>query len=236
MSTAEFVEFSRSIRLVGMATVGPAGQPHIAPVHAKLAGTMLRLRIYEDTVRRSDLATNPRVAFTTWRTDGAVAILYGRRARSPAACALRSRERAAARAGSSRSRCISRASTYCARPSASRACPPRPGSDSATWPSSPISATSSLGAALASRPVATRYGCSSLVLPPSPRPTSRFEPASCLAGDASRCRGRDHRLTPRPAKSRIASPRPHGARGLLCSKIGKSAPSLRASKVGVTTT
>jgi hypothetical protein len=60
-----------------MATVGPAGQPHIAPVHAELAGTMLRLRIYEDTVRRQDLASNPRVAFTTWRTDGAVAILYG---------------------------------------------------------------------------------------------------------------------------------------------------------------
>jgi Pyridoxamine 5'-phosphate oxidase len=65
MSAAEFVEFWRSVRLVAMATVGPAGQPHIAPVHAELAGTMLRLRIYEDTVRRQDLATNPRVAFTT---------------------------------------------------------------------------------------------------------------------------------------------------------------------------
>ncbi len=78
MSAAEFVEFWRSVRLVAMATVGPVGQPHIAPVHAELAGTMLRLRIYEDTVRRQDLATNPRVAFTTWRADGAVAILYGR--------------------------------------------------------------------------------------------------------------------------------------------------------------
>ena len=77
MSAAEFVEFWRSVRLVAMATVGPAGQPHIAPVHAELAGTMLRIRIYEDTVRRPDLATNPRVAFTTW-ADGAVAILYGR--------------------------------------------------------------------------------------------------------------------------------------------------------------
>jgi hypothetical protein len=65
MSAAEFVEFWRSVRLVAMATVGPAGQPHIAPVHVELAGTMLRLRIYEDTVRRQDLATNPRVAFTT---------------------------------------------------------------------------------------------------------------------------------------------------------------------------
>ena len=78
MSAAEFVEFWRSVRLVAMATVGPAGQPHIAPVHAELAGTMLRLLIYEDTVRRQDLASNPRVAFTSWRADGAVAILYGR--------------------------------------------------------------------------------------------------------------------------------------------------------------
>ena len=78
MSAAEFVEFWRSVRLAAMATVGPAGQPHIAPVHAELAGTMLRLRIYEDTVRRPDLATNPRVAFTSWLADGAVAILYGR--------------------------------------------------------------------------------------------------------------------------------------------------------------
>ena len=78
MSAAEFVEFWRSVRLVAMATVGRAGQPHIAPVHAELAGTMLRLRIYENTVRRQDLATNPRVAFTSWRADGAVAILYGR--------------------------------------------------------------------------------------------------------------------------------------------------------------
>jgi Pyridoxamine 5'-phosphate oxidase len=78
MTAAEFVEFWRSVWLVAMATVGPAGQPHIAPVHAELAGTMLRIRIYEDTVRRQDLATNPRVAFTTWQADGAVAILYGR--------------------------------------------------------------------------------------------------------------------------------------------------------------
>jgi hypothetical protein len=72
MSAAEFVEFWRSVRLVAMATVGPAGQPHIAPVHAELAGTTLRLRIYEDTVRRQDLAANPHVAFTTWRADQAL--------------------------------------------------------------------------------------------------------------------------------------------------------------------
>ena len=96
MSAAEFVEFWPSVRLVAMATVGPAGQPHIAPVHAELAGTMLRLRIYEDTVRRQDLATNPRVAFTTWRADGAVAIFYGR-AREPAPCAAGTERPAAPR-------------------------------------------------------------------------------------------------------------------------------------------
>ena len=78
MSAAEFVEFWRSVRLVAMATVGPAGQPHIAPVHAELAGTTLRLAVYENAVRRQDLVANAHVAFTTWRGDGAVAILYGR--------------------------------------------------------------------------------------------------------------------------------------------------------------
>jgi len=78
MTAAELVEFWRSVRLVAMATVGRVGQPHIAPVHAEIAGTTLRLVVYENTVRRQDLAANPRVAFTTWRADGAVAILYGR--------------------------------------------------------------------------------------------------------------------------------------------------------------
>jgi hypothetical protein len=78
MTAAELVEFWRSVRLVAMATAGAAGQPHLAPVHAELEGTTLRLVVYEDTVRRRDLARNPRVAFTTWRADGAVAILYGR--------------------------------------------------------------------------------------------------------------------------------------------------------------
>jgi hypothetical protein len=78
MTAAELLDFWQSARLVAMATVGPAGQPHIAPVHAEIAGTTLRLVVYDNTVRRQDLARNPRVAFTTWRTDGAVALLYGR--------------------------------------------------------------------------------------------------------------------------------------------------------------
>ncbi len=78
MTAAEFVEFWRGVRLVAMSTVGPAGQPHIAPVHARIEGPTLWVHIYENTIRRQDLAANPRVAFTTWRADGAVAILYGR--------------------------------------------------------------------------------------------------------------------------------------------------------------
>ena len=78
MTAAEFVAFWRSVRLVSMTTVGPAGQPHVAPVHAEIAGSMLRLVIYDDTVRRVDIRTNPRVAFTTWSPDGAAAIVYGR--------------------------------------------------------------------------------------------------------------------------------------------------------------
>ena len=77
MSAAEFVEFWQSVRLVAMATVGESGGPHIAPVHARLDGTRLYLVIYDNTLRRRDIAANPRVAFTTWRVDGAAAIVYG---------------------------------------------------------------------------------------------------------------------------------------------------------------
>jgi hypothetical protein len=77
MTAAELLAFWKEARMVAMATVGPAGQPHIAPVHAELDGTTLRVAVYENAVRRADLARNPRVAFTTWK-DGAAAILYGR--------------------------------------------------------------------------------------------------------------------------------------------------------------
>ena len=78
MSASEFAEFWQSVRLVAMATVGDGGRPHIAPVHAALNDTVLHLVIYDNTVRRGDLARNPRVAFSTWRADGATAIVYGR--------------------------------------------------------------------------------------------------------------------------------------------------------------
>jgi hypothetical protein len=78
MCADEFVKFWREVRLVAMATVGRRGQPHIAPVHAEISGTTLRLVIYDNTVRRKDLRHNQRVAFTAWNGDGAAAILYGR--------------------------------------------------------------------------------------------------------------------------------------------------------------
>jgi len=77
MSAGELLEFWRGTGLVAMTTVGPGGQPHVAPVHAELRGATLVLVVYDNTVRRRDITSNPRVAFTTWR-DGAAVILYGR--------------------------------------------------------------------------------------------------------------------------------------------------------------
>lgn len=116
MTAQEFVEFWRSVRIVAMTTVGRDGQPHIAPVHAQLGGTSfhlgpartvgddksnlttLRVVIYENAVRRADLANNPRVAFSTWREDGAAAILYGRASEVPGTL----REARAGRSGNPR--------------------------------------------------------------------------------------------------------------------------------------
>jgi hypothetical protein len=82
MTAAELVEFVKTAPLIAMATVGVEGQPHVAPVHAELDGTTLRLVVYENTIRRADIRTNPRVAFTTWK-DGAAVILYGRAREMP---------------------------------------------------------------------------------------------------------------------------------------------------------
>jgi hypothetical protein len=43
MTAAELVAFVREARLIAMATVGPGGAPHVAPVHAELDGTRLRV-------------------------------------------------------------------------------------------------------------------------------------------------------------------------------------------------
>ena len=97
MTAAELTAFWASARLMAMATVGPAGQPHLAPVHSELDGTTLRLVVYENTIRRADLRKNPRVAFTTWK-DGAAAILYGRAREVPGSL----RDARAGRSGTAR--------------------------------------------------------------------------------------------------------------------------------------
>ena len=97
MTAAQLMAFWKDARMMAMATVGPASQPHLAPVHSELDGTTLRLVIYDDTVRRMDLRTNPRVAFTTWK-DGAAAILYGRAREVPGSL----RDARAGRSGAAR--------------------------------------------------------------------------------------------------------------------------------------
>jgi hypothetical protein len=61
----------------------PAAQPDIAPDHAELNDTTLRVVVYEDAVRRQNLGKDWRVAFTTWK-EGTVAIRYGRAREVPA--------------------------------------------------------------------------------------------------------------------------------------------------------
>jgi hypothetical protein len=78
LTAAELVAFWNGTGLKAMATVGPDGAPHIAPVHAQFVDGRLRTTIYENALRRRDLRRNPRVALTTWGPDGAVAIVYGR--------------------------------------------------------------------------------------------------------------------------------------------------------------
>ena len=78
MTAAELVAFWNGTGLKAMATVGPDGAPHIAPVHAQFVDGRLRTTIYDNALRRRDLRRNPRVALTTWGPGGAVAIVYGR--------------------------------------------------------------------------------------------------------------------------------------------------------------
>ena len=55
-------------RLVAMATAGRLASLIPPSSRAELAGSFSsHLHLDEDTARRQDLATNPRVAFTTWQ-------------------------------------------------------------------------------------------------------------------------------------------------------------------------
>jgi hypothetical protein len=77
MSAAELVRFWNDTRMKAMATCGPDGSPHMAPVHAEFVAGRLRSTIYTHAVRRRDLRKNPRIALTTWGPRGAAAIIYG---------------------------------------------------------------------------------------------------------------------------------------------------------------
>lgn len=78
MNALEFAQFWNATSMKAMATVGPDGAPHMAPVHAALVQGRLRTTIFEQARRRADLRTNRRVAFTCWGPHGATAIVYGR--------------------------------------------------------------------------------------------------------------------------------------------------------------
>jgi len=78
MSAVEFVQFWNETKVKAMATVSPAGAPHIAPIHAAFECGELRTTIYVNAVRRLDIRSNPEVALTTWGEGGAAAIVYGR--------------------------------------------------------------------------------------------------------------------------------------------------------------
>jgi predicted pyridoxine 5'-phosphate oxidase superfamily flavin-nucleotide-binding protein len=78
LSAEEFREFWRSVRMFAVATSGPSGWPHIAPVHVQLTDDdHLEMVIFEDSTRLADLRANPRIAITTWADDGRLAIVYG---------------------------------------------------------------------------------------------------------------------------------------------------------------
>ena len=77
MSALEFVTFWNGARMKAMATVGEGDVPHMAPVHAEFVAGRLRTTIYENAVRRRDIAVRPQVALTTWGPNGAAAIVYG---------------------------------------------------------------------------------------------------------------------------------------------------------------
>lgn len=78
MTAAEFVAFWQAVPLVAVATVGPNGQPHIAPVHTRLEGDRIVTSVFEKATRRKDLRANARIALTAWLPDRSAAIVYGK--------------------------------------------------------------------------------------------------------------------------------------------------------------
>jgi hypothetical protein len=73
-----FLEMWNGQRWCTIASVGPAGQPHIAVIHAEFQPDgRLTMRMFTGAVRAKDIAANSRVALSK-NLDGAVAMVYGR--------------------------------------------------------------------------------------------------------------------------------------------------------------
>ena len=78
MSAEEFVAFWGGTRLASLATVGESGWPHAAPVEVTLERDRFMVPAFADSVRRRDLAVNPRLVLTAWDDAWHAAIVYGR--------------------------------------------------------------------------------------------------------------------------------------------------------------
>jgi hypothetical protein len=84
-----FLEMWGSQRWCTIASVGSAGQPHIAVIHADFQPDgRLTMRMFTAAVRAKDIAANPRVALSK-NLDGAVAMVYGRARAVPGTEAVR---------------------------------------------------------------------------------------------------------------------------------------------------
>lgn len=89
LDAAAFLQLWAAQRWCTVASVGPAGQPHIAVIHAGFQPDgRLTMRMFTGSVRARDIAANPRVALSK-NLDGAVAMVYGRARVVPGSEALR---------------------------------------------------------------------------------------------------------------------------------------------------
>jgi hypothetical protein len=89
LDAAAFLEMWGAQRWCTIASVGAAGQPHIAVIHADFQPDgRLTMRMFTGAVRAQDIAANPRVALSK-NLDGAVAMVYGRASVVPGTAAVR---------------------------------------------------------------------------------------------------------------------------------------------------
>jgi general stress protein 26 len=68
----------RALGVVSLATVGAAGQPHIAAVHAGFDGEDFTFRAFEGSRKHADLSRSPRVAICKTLPDTTKVSIYGK--------------------------------------------------------------------------------------------------------------------------------------------------------------